>query len=244
MFKGRTFTVEGATKPQKKVVEWDVVAPMKKRPKVGDMPCGYDEHPLGEDKPETLYGLLQAAYNALHTNDKWLCKVKSMTAGKVSKRPSRERRRLSHASHSHMKSLRQLLLTSQGVRLVGESLFTEMKEVIEQEKVVMPPTHICAIPLSSVSWCRRWMHQQRWRVFLRTPLWPLRLLILPPRFFWAGIIAGKMEDSAAGTVVGLSRLTKKVSHTLESRIEELALKCSTLAGSRVLTDAQMHQRVD
>lgn len=40
----------------------------------------------------------------------------------------------------------------------------------------------------------------------------------------AGIITGKMEDCAVGTVSGLSRLAEQVSGTLESCIEELALK--------------------
>lgn len=50
-----------------------------------------------------------------------------------------------------MKLLRHLPPLSKGVTLVGIAIFNEMKEVIEQEKVVVPPTRMCAIPPLPVS---------------------------------------------------------------------------------------------
>lgn len=117
----------------------------KKEPKMVGIPDGYEESFLAKDKPKPLDGQSLAAWKALHAIDKRLCKANTVVKLKVSKRPKRERRVLSPALCSHMKSLCTLPPAPQGVRLVRVDLFTKLKGVIEQEKVIMPSTHTCTI---------------------------------------------------------------------------------------------------
>lgn len=82
-----TYTLGSAPDAKPKVVEWDIVAPAKKKPKVVVIPSGYNESLLTEDKPEHLDGQLQMAWNTLHAINKRLRKADTVVKPKVSKRP-------------------------------------------------------------------------------------------------------------------------------------------------------------
>lgn len=83
MHEGKIYSLGMAPKPKPKVVDWEV--PTKKKPKAIGMPGGYDERLLTENKPETLDGQSQVAYNAIHATDMKLHKAKIVADGKVLK---------------------------------------------------------------------------------------------------------------------------------------------------------------
>lgn len=82
---GKVYSVEKPKESQEKVVEWETVAPKKKPKVVGRIPGDYDKHLLAKDKPETLDGQMQAAFNTLCYIDKRFHKAKTLAKEKDSK---------------------------------------------------------------------------------------------------------------------------------------------------------------
>lgn len=98
---------------------------------------------LATDRPEPLDGGEQHAWNMLRVITKRLGLAGPSTKkkGKASK-DFKKGRGDSPDSRTHLKSLHPSLPPSSGVAVVDPALFKEMKERDEQEKIVVPSTHV------------------------------------------------------------------------------------------------------